>query len=171
MKEYKTITRIAGPLIFVEKTEPIGYADIVKIALPNGEIKNGQVLDTSDDIVVVQVFEGTSGIDVNSTVKFLGDTLKLNVSKDMLGRVFNGRGRPIDDGPEVIPEKKLDIIGAAINPFSRASPHDFIQTGISTIDAMNTLVRGQKLPIFSGSGLPHSEIALQKLWVRKRISL
>ena len=161
MKEYKTITRIAGPLIFVEKTEPIGYADIVKIALPNGEIKNGQVLDTSDDIVVVQVFEGTSGIDVNSTVKFLGDTLKLNVSKDMLGRVFNGRGRPIDDGPEVIPEKKLDIIGAAINPFSRASPHDFIQTGISTIDAMNTLVRGQKLPIFSGSGLPHSEIALQ----------
>ena len=161
MKEYKTITRVAGPLIFVEKTEPVGYADIVKIALPNGEIKNGQVLDTSDDIVVVQVFEGTSGIDVNSTVKFLGDTLKLNVSKDMLGRVLNGRGQPIDGGPEVIPEKKLEIIGAAINPFARASPHDFIQTGISTIDAMNTLVRGQKLPIFSGSGLPHNEIALQ----------
>ena len=161
MREYKTITRVAGPLIFVEKTEPIGYADIVKIALPNGEIKNGQVLDTSDDIVVVQVFEGTSGIDVNSTVKFLGDTLKLNVSKDMLGRVLNGRGQPIDGGPEVVPEKKLEIIGAAINPFSRASPHDFIQTGISTIDAMNTLVRGQKLPIFSGSGLPHNEIALQ----------
>ena len=161
MKEYKTITRIAGPLIFVEKTEPVGYADIVKIALPNGETKNGQVLDTSDDIVVVQVFEGTSGIDVNSRVKFLGDTLKLNVSKDMLGRVLSGSGKPIDNGPEIIPEKRLDIIGAAINPFARASPHDFIQTGISTIDAMNTLVRGQKLPLFSGSGLPHNEIALQ----------
>ncbi|MEK6942738.1 MAG: V-type ATP synthase subunit B [Nanoarchaeota archaeon] len=161
MKEYKTITKIKGPLVFVEKTEPVGYADIVKIALPSGEIKNGQVLDTSDDIVVVQVFEGTSGIDVESRVKFLGDTLKLNVSKDMLGRVLSGSGKPIDNGPEVIPEKKIDIIGAAINPFSRAPPHDFIQTGISTIDAMNTLVRGQKLPLFSGSGLPHSELALQ----------
>jgi len=161
IKEYKTITRIAGPLIFVGKTEPIGYADIVKIALPSGEIKNGQVLDTSDDIVVVQVFEGTSGIDVDSRVKFLGDTLKLNVSKDMMGRVLSGSGKPIDNGPEIIPEKKLDIIGAAINPYARASPHDFIQTGVSTIDAMNTLVRGQKLPIFSGSGLPHNEIALQ----------
>ena len=161
MKEYKTITRIAGPLIFVGKTEPIGYADIVKIALPSGEIKNGQVLDTSDDIVVVQVFEGTAGIDVDSRVKFLGDTLKLNVSKDMLGRILSGSGKPIDNGPEIIPEKRLDIIGAAINPFARASPHDFIQTGVSTIDAMNTLVRGQKLPLFSGSGLPHNEIALQ----------
>ena len=161
MKEYKTITRIAGPLIFVEKTEPIGYADIVKISLSNGEIKNGQVLDTSDDIVVVQIFEGTAGIDVESRVKFLGDTLKLNVAKDMLGRVLSGSGKPIDGGPEIIPEKKLDIIGAAINPFARASPHDFIQTGVSTIDAMNTLVRGQKLPLFSGSGLPHNEIALQ----------
>ena len=161
MKEYKTINRVAGPLIFVEKTEPIGYADIVKIALPDGTIKNGQVLDTSDDIVVVQVFEGTSGIDVDTRVKFLGDTLKLSVSKDMLGRVLSGSGKPIDNGPEVIPEKKLDIGGAAINPFSRASPHDFIQTGISAIDAMNTLVRGQKLPLFSGSGLPHNEMALQ----------
>ncbi|MBI2654431.1 V-type ATP synthase subunit B [Candidatus Woesearchaeota archaeon] len=161
MKEYKTITRVAGPLIFVEKTEPIGYADIVKIALPNGEIKNGQVLDTSDDIVVVQVFEGTAGIDIDTRVKFLGDTLKLSVSNDMLGRVLSGSGKPIDGGPEIIPEKKLDIIGAAINPFARASPHDFIQTGLSTIDAMNTLVRGQKLPLFSGSGLPHNEIALQ----------
>ena len=161
MKEYRTITKIAGPLIFVEKTEPIGYADIVKIALPSGEIKSGQVLDTSDDIIVVQVFEGTAGIDVDSRVKFLGDTLKLNVSKDMLGRILSGSGKPIDNGPEVIPEKRLDIMGAAINPFARASPHDFIQTGISTIDAMNTLVRGQKLPLFSGSGLPHNEIALQ----------
>ena len=161
MKEYKTINRIAGPLIFVEKTEPVGYADIVKIELSPGQIKNGQVLDTSDDIVVVQVFEGTAGIDTGARVKFLGDTLKLNVSKDMLGRVLSGSGKPIDGGPDIIPEKRLDIIGAAINPFSRASPHDFIQTGISTIDAMNTLVRGQKLPLFSGSGLPHNEIALQ----------
>ena len=161
MKEYKTITRVAGPLIFVEKTEPIGYADIVKIALPSGEIKNGQVLDTSSDIVVVQVFEGTAGIDIDTRVKFLGDTLKLSVSKDMLGRVLSGSGKPIDSGPEIIPEKRLDIIGAAINPYARASPQDFIQTGVSTIDAMNTLVRGQKLPIFSGSGLPHNEIALQ----------
>ena len=161
MKEYKTINRVAGPLIFVEKTEPIGYSDIVKISLPDGSTKNGQVLDTSDDLVVVQIFEGTSGIDVNSSVKFLGETLKLNVSKELMGRVLSGRGQPIDDGPEVVPDKKLDIMGAAINPFSRASPKDFIQTGISTIDAMNTLVRGQKLPIFSGSGLPHSEIALQ----------
>jgi len=161
MKEYKTINRVAGPLIFVEKTEPIGYADIVKIALPDGTTKNGQVLDTSDDIVVVQIFEGTSGIDVDTRVKFLGGSLKLNVSKDMLGRVLSGSGKPIDGGPDVIPEKKLDIGGAAINPFARASPSDFIQTGISAIDAMNTLVRGQKLPIFSGSGLPHNEIALQ----------
>ena len=161
MKEYRTITRIAGPLIFVEKTEPIGYADIVKIALPDGTIKTGQVLDTSDDIVVVQVFEGTSGIDIDTRVKFLGDTLKLSVSKDMLGRVLDGSGKPIDNGPEVIPEKRLDIGGAAINPYSRQSPHDFIQTGVSTIDVMNTLVRGQKLPLFSGSGLPHNEMALQ----------
>ena len=161
MKEYKTISRVAGPLIFVGKTDPVGYGEIVKIALPDGSVKNGQVLDTSDDIVVVQVFEGTSGIDKNTRVKFLGQTIKLNVSKDMLGRVLNGSGKPIDNGPDIIPEKKLEIIGPAINPFARASPKDFIQTGISTIDAMNTLVRGQKLPIFSGAGLSHNEIALQ----------
>lgn len=161
MKEYRTIKRIAGPLVFVEKTEPIGYADLVRIALPDGSIKNGQVLDTSDDVVVVQVFEGTRGIDKKSGVKFLGETIKLAVSEDMLGRILSGAGKPIDGGPGVIPEKKMDIIGAAINPYARGPPADFIQTGISTIDAMNTLVRGQKLPIFSGSGLPHNEIALQ----------
>lgn len=161
MKEYKTISRIAGPLIFVEKTDPVGYADLVRITMPNGSIKNGQVLDTSDDIVVVQVFEGTSGIDKESKVRFLGENIKLSVSKDMLGRILSGAGKPIDGGPEIIPEKRLDITGAAINPYARGSPADFIQTGISTIDAMNTLVRGQKLPIFSGSGLPHNEIALQ----------
>ncbi len=160
-KEYKTITRIAGPLIFVKKTEPIGYADMVKIQTPNGDIKTGQVLDTSEDVVVVQVFEGTSGLDNQARVKFLGENIKLPVSEELLGRILNGAGKPIDGGPEIIPEEKLDITGAAINPVSRASPSDFIQTGISTIDLMNTLVRGQKLPIFSGSGLPHNEIALQ----------
>lgn len=161
LKEYKTITRIAGPLVFVEKTEPVGYGNLVKITLPNGDLRNGQVLDTSDDIVVVQVFEGTSGIDRNCKVKFLKETIKLSVSKDMLGRIFDGAGRPLDGGPEIIPEKRLEIIGSAINPYARAQPSDFIQTGVSTIDSMNTLVRGQKLPIFSGSGLPHNEIALQ----------
>lgn len=161
MKEYKTITRIAGPLVFVEKTDPIGYADMVKLQLPDGSIKNGQVLDTSDDLVVVQVFEGTSGIDRGSSVKFLGETLKLSVSKDMLGRILSGAGKPIDGGPDIIPDKKMDITGSAINPYARGQPRSFIQTGISTIDATNTLVRGQKLPIFSGSGLPHNEIALQ----------
>ncbi len=161
MKEYKTISRIAGPLVFVQKTHPVGYAELVTIRLSDGSEKTGQVLDTSDDLVVVQVFEGTSGISKDASVRFLGETLKLGVAEDMLGRVLNGAGEPIDDGPEIIPEKKLDIGGAAINPYSRRSPADFIQTGISTIDATNTLVRGQKLPIFSGSGLPHNEIALQ----------
>ncbi len=161
MREYKTISKIAGPLVFVEKTESVGYGNLVKISLPNGETRNGQVLDTSEEIVVVQVFEGTSGIDRKSKVKFLKETIKLPVAKDMLGRIFDGSGKPIDGGAEIIPEKRLEIIGSAINPYARAQPSDFIQTGISTIDAMNTLVRGQKLPIFSGSGLPHNEIALQ----------
>lgn len=161
MKEYKTITRIAGPLVFVENTEPVGYGDLVKIKLSNGTIKSGQVLDTSESVIVVQVFEGTSGIDRESTVKFLGENIKLSVSEEMLGRILNGSGKPIDGGPEIVPEKRIDIAGAAINPYSRGNPKDFIQTGISTIDAMNTLVRGQKLPIFSGAGLPHNEIALQ----------
>jgi len=161
MKEYKTIKRIAGPLVFVEKTEPIGYGELVKLQLPDGSMKQGQVLDTSDELVVVQVFEGTAGIDRQTGVRFLGETIKLAVSEDMMGRILNGAGKPIDGGPEVIPEKKMDILGAAINPYARDSPKEFIQTGISTIDAMNTLVRGQKLPIFSGSGLPHNEIALQ----------
>ncbi|MBI3033205.1 V-type ATP synthase subunit B [Candidatus Woesearchaeota archaeon] len=161
MKEYKTITKIAGPLVFVEKTDPVGYGELVSLKLPDGSVKNGQVLDTSNDLVVVQIFEGTSGIDRETRVRFLGETIKLGVSEEMLGRIFSGAGKPIDGGPALVPEKKIDIIGAAINPYSRASPSDFIQTGISTIDATNTLVRGQKLPIFSGSGLPHNEIALQ----------
>ena len=161
MKEYKTINKIAGPLVFVEKTEPIGYGTLVKVALQDGTIKTGQVLDTSEDLVVVQIFEGTSAISKESKVKFLKENIKLSVSKDMMGRVFNGSGKPIDGGPELIPEKRMDITGAAINPYARSTPADFIQTGISTIDVTNTLVRGQKLPIFSGSGLPHNKIALQ----------
>ncbi|UCD92487.1 MAG: V-type ATP synthase subunit B [Methanobacteriota archaeon] len=160
-KEYRTITEIAGPLVFVEKTEWVGYGELVEVALPDGTTKRGQVLDTSKDLVVIQIFEGTAGIDKASSVKFLGETAKLNVSKDMLGRILSGSGDPLDGGPPVIPEKRLPIIGSAINPYARDSPKEFIQTGISTIDGMNTLVRGQKLPVFSGSGLPHNEIALQ----------
>jgi V/A-type H+-transporting ATPase subunit B len=160
-KEYHTISQIAGPLVFVEKTEPIGFGELVTISLPDGSTKRGQVLDTSKDIVVVQVFEGTGGIDTSSGVRFLGETFKMPVSKDMLGRILSGSGDPLDKGPPIVPEKRLEIIGAAINPWARDNPREFIQTGISTIDGMNTLVRGQKLPIFSGSGLPHNEIALQ----------
>jgi len=161
VKEYHTISEISGPLVFVEKTEPVGYSELVKIALPDGTTKRGQVLDTSHDIVVVQVFEGTSGIDKASGVTFLEETIKLPVSIGMLGRILSGSGDPLDGGPPVVPEDRLEIVGAAINPWARENPQEFIQTGISTIDGMNTLVRGQKLPIFSGSGLPHNDIALQ----------
>ncbi len=160
-KEYKTISEIAGPLIFVEKTEPVAYDELVSVKLSDGSMKRGKVLDSSDKIVVVQVFEGTTGIDRSASVRFLGETMKMPVSKDMLGRILSGAGDPIDGGPPINPEQRLDITGAAINPWARDSPHDFIQTGISTIDGMNTLVRGQKLPIFSGSGLPHNDLALQ----------
>ncbi|MBR1369551.1 ATP synthase subunit B [Methanocalculus chunghsingensis] len=161
MKEYKTVTKIAGPLVFVEKTEPVGYQELVNIVLADGTIKRGQVLDTSDDLVVVQVFETTAGIGRDSGIRFLGESIKMPVGREMLGRILSGGGKPIDGGPEIVPEKRLDITGAAINPYARGNPKDFIQTGISTIDGTNTLVRGQKLPIFSGSGLPHNDIALQ----------
>jgi len=160
MKEYRTIARIAGPLVFVEKTHEVAYGELVEIEL-NGVKKAGQVLDTSKDVVVVQVFEGTSGIDRDSVVKFLDKTIKLNCTKELLGRILDGLGRPLDGGPEVIPDEQIDVNGAAINPYSREAPRDFIQTGISSIDGMNTLVKGQKLPIFSGAGLPHNDIALQ----------
>ena len=160
-KEYKTIKEISGPLVFVEKTEPVSYGELVQVSLPDGSSKRGQVLDTSHDIVVVQIFEGTSGINKESGVKFLGETIKINLSKDMLGRIMSGAGEPIDGGAPIIPEQRQEIIGAAINPYSRDSPLEFIQTGISTIDGLNTLVMGQKLPIFSGAGLPHNDISLQ----------
>ncbi|MCX6653400.1 MAG: V-type ATP synthase subunit B, partial [Methanomassiliicoccales archaeon] len=160
-KEYRTISQIAGPLVFVEKTEPVGYGEIAVVTLPNGEERRGQVLDTSHDVVVIQMFEGTSGIERAAGARFTGETLKMPVSQDMLGRILSGSGEPLDGGPKIVPDDRLDIIGAAINPWARDNPREFIQTGISTIDGMNTLVRGQKLPIFSGSGLPHNDIALQ----------
>jgi V/A-type H+-transporting ATPase subunit B len=161
MKEYRTISKIAGPLVFVEKTEPVAYQELVNIVLYDGTIKRGQVLDTSDELVVVQVFETTTGIGRDSGVRFTGETIKMPVGREMLGRILSGGGKPIDGGPEIVPEKRLDITGAAINPYARGMPADFIQTGLSTIDGTNTLVRGQKLPIFSGAGLPHNKVALQ----------
>ena len=161
MKEYRTVAQVAGPLVFVEKTEPVGYSELVNIVTADGTVKRGQVLDTSDEIVVVQVFETTAGIGRDSGIRFTGETIKMPVGKDMLGRILSGGGKPIDGGPEIVPEKRLEITGAAINPYARSSPEDFIQTGISTIDGTNTLVRGQKLPIFSASGLPHNDVALQ----------
>ncbi len=162
IKEYNSIKRIAGPLVFVENTKNVRFQEIVQIKLPSGRIKNGQVLEVTENTAVIQVFEGTSGIDIKkSKVKFLEKTSKLHVSESMLGRIFNGLGRPIDGGPEIIGEQELDINGTPINPTSRDKPNDFIQTGVSVIDGMNTLVRGQKLPIFSGAGLPHNKLAAQ----------
>ena len=160
-KEYRTITDVKGPLVFLNKTEPVAFGEIVDLRLTDGTLKNGQVLDTSDDQVIVQVFEGTASIDKQTGIKFLGDVFKLPVSTDMIGRILDGAGRPRDGGPAIVADEMADIIGAAINPYSRQSPDTFIQTGISAIDACTSLVRGQKLPIFSASGLPHNDIALQ----------
>jgi V/A-type H+-transporting ATPase subunit B len=161
MKEYQTITEISGPLVFAEVDEPIGYDEMVEIELQSGEVRRGQVLESTDEFVAIQVFEGTSGIDTKSSVRFLDETLKMPVTEDLLGRVLSGSGQPIDGGPEIVPDERRDIVGAAINPHAREYPREFIQTGISTIDGMNTLVRGQKLPLFSASGLPHNDVALQ----------
>jgi V/A-type H+-transporting ATPase subunit B len=160
-KEYKTINEIKGPLLFVEKTEPVGYNELVEIRTEKGEMKRGQVLDTSNEIVVVQVFEGTGGLGKESSVKFTGDVIKMPLSPDIVGRVLSGSGQPKDGGPPIVPDVEREIAGAAINPAAREKPRAFIQTGISTIDGTNTLVRGQKLPIFSGAGLPHNDVALQ----------
>ncbi|WP_247002674.1 ATP synthase subunit B [Halosolutus gelatinilyticus] len=161
MKEYQTITEVSGPLVFAEVDEPVGYDEIVEIETPDGRTLRGQVLESSEGLVSIQVFEGTGGIDRNASVRFLGETMKMPVTEDLLGRVLDGSGNPIDGGPEIVPEDRIDIVGEAINPYSREYPEEFIQTGVSAIDGMNTLVRGQKLPIFSGSGLPHNELALQ----------
>ncbi len=160
--EYTSVSRIAGPLMVVDKIEGVAYGEIVEITTPDGEKRTGQVLEARGNMAVVQVFEGTTALNTNETkVRFTGETAKIGVSLEMLGRIFNGAGKPIDGGPEIIPEKKLDINGYPLNPVSRNPPNAFVQTGISTIDGTNTLVRGQKLPIFSGSGLPHNTLAAQ----------
>ena len=159
---YKTVTDIAGPLMMVEGIEGVTYDELCEIELIDGSKRLGKVLDARSDLAVVQMFEDAKGATTEGTkVRFLGRTFEIGVSEDILGRVFSGSGKPIDGGPEIVPEKKLDINGAPINPYSREYPDDFIQTGISTIDVLNTLVRGQKLPLFSGAGLPHNQIAAQ----------
>lgn len=161
-REYTTVTEVSGPLMVVENVSGVAYGEVVEIETPSGERRRGQVLEAQTDKAIVQVFEGTRDLDTDRTsVRFTGETMKIPVSIEMLGRVFDGTGTPIDGGPPIIPEKVLDIHGAPINPYAREFPRDFIETGISTIDGMNTLVRGQKLPIFSGAGLPHNELAAQ----------
>ena len=161
-KEYKTVREVAGPLLIVEGVEGVAFGEVVEIKTPQGQNRLGQVLESSKDVAIIQVFEGTSGIDTAETsVRFTGEIMRIAVSREMVGRFFDGLGRPIDGGPEIISDTKLSITGAPINPTARAYPNEFIQTGISTIDGMNTLVRGQKLPIFSGAGMSHNELAAQ----------
>jgi V/A-type H+-transporting ATPase subunit B len=161
-KEYRTISYVTGPLIFVENVSGVSYGEMVEIIFPDRSRRNGQVLECTEDYAVVQVFEGTEGIDVSRTrIRFKEEVAKIDVSSEMLGRIFSGRGTPIDGGPPIVPEARMEVTGAPINPFARAQPSDFIQTGISAIDGLNTLVRGQKLPIFSGAGLPANELVAQ----------
>ncbi len=159
---YRSVSEIQGPLLFVEGVDGVKYGELAEITLPDGEIRRGQVLMVERDKALLQVFEGTTGIDVPSTyVRFKGRGIEIDLSTEMLGRTFSGLGLPRDGGPAIIPEKRADINGAPINPYARDYPNEFIQTGISAIDGLNTLVRGQKLPIFSGSGLPHNKLAAQ----------
>ncbi|MDP3964973.1 MAG: V-type ATP synthase subunit B [bacterium] len=161
-KEYKTIKEVSGPLLIVEGVEGVKYEELVDVELPDKSVRRGRVLEISEDKAVVQMFEDTRGISMqDSKARFLGRVMEVPVSGDMLGRVFDGAGKPKDEGGEIIPEERLNVNGNPINPYSRDYPNDFIQTGISTIDGLNTLVRGQKLPIFSGAGLPHNRIAAQ----------
>ena len=160
--EYQTVNYVSGPLIFIDRPKGVSFGETAKITLPGGEVRTGQILDISGDTAIVQVYEGTSGIDsFNTRVQFTGESPHIDVSLGMLGRILNGVGKPRDGGPEIIPEARLDIAGMPINPYSRDKPAEFIQTGISAIDALNTLVRGQKLPIFSGAGLPANKLAAQ----------
>ena len=162
LKEYRSVSEIVGPLMLVENVEGVTYYELAEIELPDGSVRRGRVLEVNRDKALVQIFEGTSGLNIHqSKVRFLGRGIELPVSMDILGRVFDGLGQPRDNGPKIIPEKRLDINGLPINPYARDYPSEFIQTGISTIDGLNTLVRGQKLPIFSASGLPHNRLAAQ----------
>ncbi len=162
LKEYRTVREIAGPLMLVDEVDGAHFDELVEIEIKDGELRRGKVLEVHNDKALIQLFEGSSGMNAaECKVRFLGKGIELPVSLDILGRVFDGFGRPRDDGPMIIPEKRLDINGAPINPTARDYPSEFIQTGVSAIDGLNTLVRGQKLPIFSGSGLPHSQLAAQ----------
>ncbi len=162
LKEYRTIREVVGPLMLVSGVEGVKYDELVEIQQESGERRHGKVLEVEGDKAMVQLFESSHGLRIDtSRARFLGRSIELSVSRDMLGRVFDGMGRPRDDGPEIIPEKRMDINGAPINPAARDYPSEFIQTGISAIDGLNTLVRGQKLPVFSGSGLPHAQLATQ----------
>jgi V/A-type H+-transporting ATPase subunit B len=162
IREYQTVASIAGPLMLVEGVAGVKYQELVQITLPSGEVRRGQVLEVERDRALVQVFEGTTGIDVPATkVRFMARGITIDLSPEILGRVFGGLGRPRDGGPAIIPDKRADVNGAPINPYAREYPNEFIQTGVSSIDGLNTLVRGQKLPIFSGSGLPHNHLAAQ----------
>ncbi|KAF8908870.1 vacuolar ATP synthase [Gymnopilus junonius] len=160
--DYRTVSAINGPLVVLDNVKFPSYNEIVQLTLPDGSKRGGQVLEVQGKKAIVQVFEGTSGVDVKAThVEFTGSSMKLPVAEDMLGRIFNGSGNPIDNGPKVFAEDYLDINGSPINPYSRIYPEEMIQTGISTIDTMNSIARGQKIPIFSAAGLPHNEIAAQ----------
>lgn len=161
-REYIGLSEITGPLIFIEKVRGAGYNELVEILNPDGEVRHGLILETSDTTTVVQVFEGTAGLSLSTTrVRFKGKPLQIGVTKELLGRVLDGAGRPVDGLPAPIAQDKRDVNGLPINPTARDYPQKFIQTGLSAIDGMNTLIRGQKLPIFSGSGLPHNQIASQ----------
>jgi len=161
-KEYLTVSNIVGPLVVVQKVEDVKYGELVEIETGQGLLRRGTVLDVSTERAIVQVFEGTMGLDVDrSRVRFLGRSQRLGVSEEIIGRIFDGSGRPKDGGPQIIAEKELDIQGSPINPDARDYPSEFIETGLSSIDGMNPIVRGQKLPLFSGSGLPHARIAAQ----------
>ena len=162
LKEYSTIREVVGPLMMVEGVSGVKYDELVEIHQENGEVRLGRVLEFDGDRAMLQLFESSQGLKIDTAkARFLGRSIQLSVSPDMLGRVFDGLGRPKDGGPEIIPEMRLDMNGSPINPTSRDYPDEFIQTGISAIDGLNTLVRGQKLPVFSGSGLPHANLAAQ----------
>ena len=162
IREYRTIREVSGPLMIVKNVEGVTYDELAELELPNGEVRHCKVLECNGDTAVVQLFENSAGINLkDSKIRFLGHPLELAVSEDMLGRVFNGMGEPIDGGPAILAEEHRDINGLPMNPAARAYPAEFIQTGVSTIDGLNTLVRGQKLPIFSASGLPHAALAAQ----------
>ena len=162
IREYRTIREVSGPLMIVKNVEGVTYDELAELELPNGEVRHCKVLECNGDTAVVQLFENSAGINLkDSKIRFLGHPLELAVSEDMLGRVFDGMGHPKDGGPEVLAAEMKDINGLPMNPAARDYPNEFIQTGISTIDGLNTLVRGQKLPIFSGSGMKHNELAVQ----------